>query len=125
MALITVAGGLAFLVIVTILGATERWEQLVPAAGSGLACWLGAVVALLPVWRASRRNAERVPLAALAGMGARLLISAAGVAGLLGLAGLPVAATPLWALGWYLLLLAVEVGILVNYFRQWPRPETP
>lgn len=111
-------GGLALLVVSAMLVSLGRGEQWPTAAASGAVCLLAAVVAMEPVRRGSRVSLERVVVSAMATMGIRLAVSAVGVALLVWLTPLPTRPTALWALGWYLLLLLVEVVILSRYFRK-------
>jgi hypothetical protein len=110
---------LALFAVVAMLGGLGRSDQLGPAVGSGLVCWLAAMAALEPVRRASRSQPQRVPLAGMAAMGIRLLGTGLGVAVLVLVFGLEPIATAVWTLGWYLLLLAAEVVMLVRYLRRW------
>jgi hypothetical protein len=112
----------AVCVSVVMLGGLGPGDWLAPAVSSGVACWVAAMVALEPIRRASRLDAQRVALAALAAMGIRLALSALGVVAVAIPLGLPSRVTALWALGWYLLLLVAEVTILVRYFRTLPGP---
>jgi hypothetical protein len=111
----------ALLITTAMLGSLGQAAMLPAALGSGAVCWLAAGVALEPIRRASRGpDVQRVLAAALAAMGIRLGVSLLGLLALLGLAGWPPRETALWTLGWYLLLLVVEVVILVRYFNRLP-----
>jgi len=115
--------GLALLCTIAMLGSLGWRDQLAPAVATGLVCYGAALAAFEPVRRAARRSAQAVPVAAFLAMAIRLAGSLLGV-GLLVLARVlaPVPAAG-WMLGWYLLLLVVEVVILVRYLRQWsPSP---
>lgn len=106
------------------LGGLGRWDLWPAALGGGLVCYVAALLALVPVARASRRAPHRVPMAALLGMGLRFAGSVVGLALLLLIAGLAPVPTAIATLGWYLLLLAVEVAMLVRYLRQWSPAES-
>jgi len=99
-----------------------RPGTLGPAGVSAAVCLVAALVALEPVRRAARVSVQRVVTAAMAAMGIRVALSIVGVSLVIWLTPLPTRPTALWALGWYLLLLAAEVVLLRRYFQQLPVP---
>lgn len=85
-------------------------------------CLVAALAALEPVRRAGRVSLERTPPAALAGIGIRLAITLLGAIALIYGLGFEQKPTVMWTLGFYLLLLMVEVRLLVRYFQSMPTP---
>lgn len=113
-ALTCVVGGAAAVVTAALLaiGRDGGFAELWLAAGI---CMAAAVLSLLPI-RAAGRNANAVGMAAMAGSLVRVALTAALVA-LAALAMPAIEATSLvvWALLWYLLLLAAEIALIVRH----------
>ena len=91
--------------------------HLVPCLTAVGATSIAALVSLVLVCRASRDSLARVLICILAGTVVRLAICA-GSAALL-VVGLTYAKLPtvLWMLGWYLLIMLVEVHMFKHYLR--------
>lgn len=99
------------------------------AGVTGAACGAASLLALIPIHRASRgRGGDRVQgvvMAGLAGVVVRLGVSLAVVAAAGFIFSLSSRPAALWALGWYLLLLVIEVTLLVRYFHTLPGYHPP
>lgn len=102
---------------VAILLAVGHPGQVKIALGTAGVCLLASLAALEPVRWAGRVSMIHTPPAALAGIGIRLAVSLGGAAGLIFGLGFEQKPTVLWTLGFYLLLLVVEVRLLVGYFQ--------
>ena len=95
-------------------GWSSQWVASLTAVG---ASFIAAMISLTLVYRASRVSLSRVFVSILGGSAVRLLICA-GVAALM-VAGLGYAKQPVvfWMLGWYLLILLMEVLMFRHYLR--------
>lgn len=115
----TVVGAVLGVVVCLAIGHPEQIKMALATAG---VCFAASLAALEPVRRAGRVSLERTPPAALAGIGIRLAVSLGGAAALIFALGFDQKPTVLWTLGFYLLLLVVEVRLLVRYFQSMTPP---
>jgi hypothetical protein len=92
-------------------------EHLGPSLGAAGICLAGVLLALELVRRASRVSADRVAVAMLVGVGVRLVICGGGAWLLISVFDLAVRATALWMMGWYLLMLLIELRLFIRCFQ--------
>jgi len=104
---------------VVMLGGLGLVGQLAPAMASAGMAYLAALAALEPMGRASRLSPQQAPVAGLLAIGIRLGGTVLGVAMLLLVGGFEPVPVAGWTLGWYLLLLVVEVVIFARYLGRW------
>ncbi|MEX0745512.1 MAG: hypothetical protein WD118_07905 [Phycisphaeraceae bacterium] len=102
-------------VVVGVLGLTGTTEQIPPALAGAAVAAIAGVLALLPMRLAAGSPLEQALMLGLLGTGIRLVATVAGVIVLMLALGMGRAAG-LWTLGWYALLLGVEVRALTRYF---------
>ncbi len=110
---LTVVGlGTAWVVLKQLDQLTQAWIATLTAGG----CLIGALVALEIIRRAAKVDMSRVAASCLGGMTFRLGISVLTGTVIVLTMGASVRLVALWTLGWYLLLLAVEVRLLATCF---------
>ncbi|MFA9478984.1 hypothetical protein ACERK3_11880 [Phycisphaerales bacterium AB-hyl4] len=102
------------------LGATQ---QIAPALAAAAVAMTAGVLALVPMRMARRSPLETAMLLALLGTGIRLVFTLLGLVFLIFVFSFDRAATGLWTLGWYALLLATEVRLLARYFQSVSSPD--
>lgn len=112
------AGGMV--VAWAVLLAIGARGQLLPAGAGAVVALVAGTLALLPMHRAHRQPASVVFMRGLSGTIIRMFVTIAGVLVLLLAIGVDPLAGVLWAIGWYALLLMLEVGLLTRYFRHLP-----
>lgn len=114
----TVVVGFAVAAGVLLVADKPHWIGLAGLAGA--AALVGSLLSVEILRRGAKRNQEAVLLAALAGMGVRLLVTGAAAVGMV--AGLGMERKPvLLALGAaYVLLLIAEARLLSGYFKTFP-----
>ncbi|MEX0746332.1 MAG: hypothetical protein WD118_12075 [Phycisphaeraceae bacterium] len=100
-----------------ILAAGGWWAQLPYAAAGGAAALLGALLALTPLGFTHGKSAAQLGPAALAAMVIRPLVTGLAVAAGVVLLNLPLRPLLLWAVGFYMILLLVEVMLISRQLR--------
>lgn len=116
--LVAVAVGGAAVVAAALLLAGQAAQATVALAAAGV-CLAASIVSLEPIRMAanSAGGLQRVMLAAMLSFPLRLAVVAGGVAALAALMKMPLFSLSLWAMGWYLVLLGVEVAFLAGYLK--------
>lgn len=110
-----VAGGSLVMVLGTLSLAVDGRFAAEAVAGASLSLII-AVLAQIPVWLASRRDDPNLALlGALAGLVARLGLTAGGIVVLALATPLDPLALAVAMLGWYLLLLFVEITLVHRF----------
>jgi len=92
-------------------------HHLTIALSTAGVCLTAAALSVVPLCRLAGRYAEGVVHGAMIAMPLRIALSLGGAALLIYAAGLPQTATAGWTIGWYVMLLATEVAILVRVLR--------
>jgi len=109
------AAGLALAVCFALGRGAELW----PACVAGLAVSLGGfLVSLEPMRRGAASGIGRLAQMAMVAMGVRLALILLGIAALVHGLGLPERPTALFSLGFYILLMLVDVPMLVTLFKR-------
>ena len=111
---VTVVGAAASLGVVGLMG----WSgQIVPCLAAAAVCFIAALISLVIVRSASRVSIQTVAICVTAGSIVRLILCVGGAALLIGALGFDKRPTVLWMLGWYLVILLLEVRIFTRYFQ--------
>lgn len=113
-------------VIAIILAMRGDFAMLTESVLVGFCCLAAALGALEPVRLASlkAKTADKVTLAALVAIVVRLGLTILFVVLVVRLARLEVSSAGLWAMGWYVLMLIVEVRLFQQYFKTLTPPTT-
>lgn len=122
---VTLATLVPMAIVAGALALMNDFETLSTGVLVGLSCLVAALGALEPVRIASlkARSSDKVTLAALMAIVVRLGLTILLVVLVVRLARLEVSAAGLWAMGWYVLLLIVEVRVFQQYFKTLIRPD--
>ena len=107
----TAAGLVGFL----LLGQFDRHDLVPVMAGVGLAACLAAIAALIPIGLMAHRYDTGMVHGAMIGFMVRLFGTFVGAAIVAAVSSFSIDALAIWAIGWYVLFLAVEVGLMVRY----------
>lgn len=95
------------------------WASHKPyAIYAGLVCGGAAIIAFIPVWWLSRKSVQGAAMGFMAGMLVRMGLC--GLAVILGgrMEGVEQQPWSFWVAGWYMLVLAIEVGMIARYVKQ-------
>lgn len=108
--------GMALLFVLALLELALGGRFVIEAGvGAGLS-FVAAVIAQLPVWLASRKGDVSLALhGVLAGLVARLGLTTAGIVVLVLVSPMQPLALAASTLGWYVLLLLVEIALLYRF----------
>ncbi|MFA7237624.1 MAG: hypothetical protein WC058_12235 [Phycisphaeraceae bacterium] len=114
--LATVWAAFATLCLATVflLGHDDAWPVVIV---TGAVCGLSSAIALLPLRIMSGHSPEGAAQGALVGVMVRMFLTLAGAAAVFALSPWRLEAVAGWTVGWYLLLLSVEVTLIVRYFQ--------
>lgn len=119
-AALVVAVGVGAAAVTGVLTALEHGGQVAPALGGATVALVAGILGLVPLHWADRRPAATAPMLAMAGTGLRVLATVGGALVLIALLEMPMPATALWTLGWYLVVMVFEITLLIRYFRSFP-----
>ncbi len=111
-AVVSVSAAAAALGVLFALDHTAQLPAMLIAAG---VCTAGALLALVPLGMASGGQSKPLLGAAMIGMALRMIVSLGGAAALGAATGYGAKPVLAWTIGWYLLLLVLEVTMISRF----------